>query len=242
MIRLRAFRATDDPETCEKFIEGHTRVLTSVGVTKVTSNKEEWATWDCVFPIVVEDTETGEVLGGARIHAHDGIHPLPVEEATSYMDDQVAPYIADLAKTGVGEVCGLWNSMKVAGMGFGSIFLSRASIALVEQIGLNKLTALCAPYTVKPAKMFGYKVIEKIGNDGTFYYPKLDLLATFMAMHDTTNLPDAYSGERNKVFHLRNQRNAVVEETTRKSTVTMEYALDLNVKNKEQFHMVVQNS
>lgn len=237
MIRLRAFRATDDPETCEKFLEGHTRVLTSVGVTKVTSNKAEWVDWDCVFPIVVEDTETGEVLGGARIHAHDGLHPLPVEEATSYMDDNVVPYIANMAQKGVGEVCGLWNSMKVAGMGFGSIYLSRAAIALVEQIGLNGLTALCAPYTVKPAKMFGYKTIHEIGNDGTFYYPKLDLLATFMAMHDTTSLPDAYSGERNKVFDLRKQRNVVVEEQSRKGEITMEYMLDLKIKDQTQFHI-----
>ncbi len=237
MIRLRAFRAIDDPETCQKFIDGHTRVLSSVGVTKVTSNKDDWASWDCVFPLVVEDVGTGEVLGGARIHAYDGKHPLPIEDATSYMDDKVVPYLQGLSRSGVGEVCGLWNSLKVAGMGFGSIFLSRASVALVEQIGLQKLTALCAPYTVKPARMFGYHVVEEIGNNGTFYYPKLDLLATFMAMEDTISLPNALSSEREKVMSLRQNPLARVVETSRHGTVEIEYDLNLGDQDVKKFHL-----
>lgn len=237
MVRLRAFRAIEDPETCEKFIEGHTRVLHSVGVKKVTSNKVDWMYWGSVFVMVVEDTETGEVLGGARIHAHDGINPLPVQDATSYMDDKVIPYIDECGKTGTGEICGLWNSMKVAGMGFGSVFLSRASVAIVDQIGLNNLLALCAPYTVRPAKIFGYSVVEEIGNNGTFYYPKLDLLATFMVMQDAIAMPDAMSVERDKVLDLRKNPFAVVQETTKVAEVEIKYDLKLTDIPKDTFHI-----
>ncbi len=237
MVRLRAFRAIDDPKACEKFIDGHTRVLTSVGVTKVTSNNVDWMGWSSVFVLVVEDIKTNEVLGGARIHVHDGINPLPVEEATSYMDDKVAPFIAECGKVGVGEICGLWNSIKVAGMGFGSVFLSRASVALISQIGLNKLLALCAPYTVRPAKVFGYHVVEQIGNNGTFYYPKLDLLATFMLMEDAINLPETLPEERDNVLKLRSNPRAVIEEATRVAKIKIEYDLQLNELPKDLFHV-----
>ncbi len=237
MVRLRAFRAIDDPKACEKFIEGHTRVLTSVGVTKVTSNNVDWMYWDSVFVLVVEDIETGEVLGGARIHAHNGRNPLPVEEATSYMDEKVPGFISECGKVGVGEICGLWNSIKVAGMGFGSVFLSRASVAVVDQIGLNQLLALCAPYTVKPAKIFGYHVVEEIGNNGTFYYPKLDLLATFMLMPNAIDLPNTLSSERNNVFKLRETPQAVIVEETRVAQIKIEYDLKLNDYPKDLFHV-----
>ena len=39
-VRLRAFRAIDEPETCARFIEGHTHVLTSIGVTKVSYSRK----------------------------------------------------------------------------------------------------------------------------------------------------------------------------------------------------------
>ena len=53
-LRLRAYRAIDEPEMCELFIKGHTEVLTSIGVTKVTSSKNEWAKNPAVFVIIVE--------------------------------------------------------------------------------------------------------------------------------------------------------------------------------------------
>lgn len=236
MVRLRAFRATDDPETCKKFIEGHTRVLTSVGVTKVTSNKNEWMERDSVFVLVVEDMEQREVLGGARVHAFDYENILPAEEATGYMDDKIAPLIREYASRGCGEICGLWNSRKVAGMGFGSLFLTRAAVSVTNQIGLNSLFALCAPYTVKTAQRFGYEIVTEVGNDGTFYYPKLDLLATFMLLPDTTSLEMARKLEKDKIAQLREQPKIMVSERTKVSTIDIHYDLELKTSDVEEFH------
>lgn len=237
MVRLRAFRATDDVESSQKFIEGHTRVLTSVGVTKVTSNKHEWMERDSVFVLVVEDMEGNEVLGGARIHVYDGEHPLPVEEATGYMDENVKPFIAGYGTKGTGEICGLWNSRKVAGMGFGSVFLTRAAVSLTTQIGINSLFALCAPYTVNTAARFGYEIVKHIGKDGTFYYPKLDLLATFMLLPDTNTLETARKLEKDKISEMRNDPMIVVSERTKISTIDIHYDLQLNIPNLEEFHI-----
>lgn len=236
MVRLRAFRAIDDPQACEKFIEGHTRVLTSVGVTKVTSNKQEWMTRDSVFVLVVEDLDGKEVLGGARIHAFDYDNILPAEEATGYMDEKIAPLVRENAVFGCGEICGLWNSRKVAGMGFGSLFLTRAAVSITNQIGLKSLFALCAPYTVSTAARFGYEIVESVGNNGTFYYPKLDLLATFMLLSNTETLDNARKLEQDKISELRNNPAIIVSERTKVATIDIHYDLNIGMSNNEEFH------
>ncbi|WP_417608272.1 hypothetical protein [Owenweeksia hongkongensis] len=237
MVRLRAFRATEDAESSKKFLEGHTRVLSSVGVTKVTSNKDEWMSRDSVFVLVVEDMEGSEVLGGARINVYDGINPLPIEEATGYMDEKVSPYIKEFGKQGTGEICGLWNSRKVAGMGFGSVFLTRAAVSLTTQIGLNSLFALCAPYTVSTAARFGYHIVKDMGNEGTFYYPKLDLLATFMLLANTNTLEGARKLEQDKIADMRADPKLVVTERTKIAPVDIHYDLQLKINNLEEFHI-----
>ncbi len=88
-IRIRAFRATDDPETCLKFIEGHRRVLSIYGLEKVTTNTDAWMYNPAIFVIVVESLDGQKLYGGARVQAADGIMPLPIEEATGEMDPKV---------------------------------------------------------------------------------------------------------------------------------------------------------
>src|SRR5260221_4479759 len=86
-VRLRAFRAIDDPETCALFVEGHTHVLTSIGVTKVTSSKNEWTTNPAAFVMVVESMDGTKIFGGARVHVAGRSEPLPIEQATGAMDN-----------------------------------------------------------------------------------------------------------------------------------------------------------
>ncbi|MDX5428975.1 MAG: hypothetical protein LPK46_11010 [Bacteroidota bacterium] len=239
MVNLRAFRATDEPETCLKFIEGHQRVLSSIGVKKVTSSTEEWMENPSAFVLVVESEEDGEILGGSRIHAADGKTLLPIETATGYLDPGINDLVKGLSRFGVAEICGLWNSRKVAGMGIGSIYLNRASIAISEQLGLNRLISLCAPYTVEPAKSYGYRVEEGVGNNGTFYYPKLDLIATVMVLDDVRELDHADPNERAKVLELRSQWNQVRHEREARKEVDIRYNLKLENVDPTEFHLKV---
>src|SRR6478735_3532539 len=117
MIRIRAFRALDDPLGCERFLDGHRRVLTSIGIKEVTSAKNDWVKMKSAFVIIVESEDGNHVLGGARIHAADSIHPLPIEEATSYFDTKIFTLVKNKMASGTGEICGLWNSKQAAGMG-----------------------------------------------------------------------------------------------------------------------------
>lgn len=205
MISIRAFRAIDDRIGCERFLEGHRRVLTSIGIKEVASAKAEWMEQKSVFVIIVESEDGTQVLGGARIHAADGINQLPIEEATSIFDEKIFRLVKSKMPEGTGEICGLWNSRQVAGMGIGSMFLTLAAVAIAPHIGLKSLFALCAPYTVEMAQSVGYHIVTEIGNNGTFYYPKLDLLATVMLLENTETLALANENEKSRVLKLRNE-------------------------------------
>lgn len=219
MVKIRAFRSTDHPQLCERFIEGHRRILDAIGVKKVTSSGDEWASNPCSFVILVESSDETRVLGGARVQAADGKTPLPLEDAAGYMDEKVYDLVKTYIPRGTGEVCGLWNSMEVAGMGIGSIFLIRAALALSEQIGLDTMFALCSPYTTRIAGNYGFLVEKSVGNEGTFYYPKIDLLATIVMQKDNENLPNASELETNRIFDLRKKPVQVAQEIARKQQI-----------------------
>ena len=70
------------------------------------------------------------------------------------------------------------DSKEVAGFGIGSLFPSRVAVALATQIGINTFFTLCSPTTVRFKDWIGGQILTDVGNNGTFYYPKIDLLAT----------------------------------------------------------------
>lgn len=227
IVRLRAFRAVDDPVSCQLFLEGHEHVLTSIGVTKVTSSKDEWTRNPAAFVLIVESLDRKKVYGGARIHVAGGTEPLPIEQATGLMDDSVFDLVWQYAQRGTGEGCGLWNSREISGYGIGSIFLTRAAIAIAPQIGIESLFALCAPYTVKLTESVGYQLETSIGNNGTFYYPKLDLVATTMILKDLETLSTASEENRNAIMELRQNQNCVRVEVLRNKEIEIHYDIKI---------------
>lgn len=229
-IRIRAFRAIDDPETCQKFIDGHRTVLEYHGVIKVTSSNNEWAGSPAVFVIVVESMDGSKLYGGARVHAADGITRLPIEDATGYMDDKIYEIVAECAQDGTGELCGLWNSKEVAGLGVGSIFPSVAAVVIAEQIGLKTMFSLCSPATVRFNQWIGSSILKTVGNDGTFYYPKIDLLATAVFLPDADTLENAHPKEREKMLWLRKNLKTVSMERSPFKNISVKVHYDLEIK------------
>jgi hypothetical protein len=222
-VRLRAFRAIDDPETCELFLKGHEQVLTSIGVKKVTSSNDSWMHNPASFVLIVESLDGAHVYGGARVHVAGGSEPLPIEAATMAFDPSIEDHVFEYALRGTGEVCGLWNSRLIAGYGIGSIFLFRAAVAIATQIGLTSLFGLCAPYTLKMAQDVGFEVLYSVGNEGTFYYPKLDLLATAVCNQDIVSMKTAIPEDKEAIFKLRDNLQVVILETLRKKQMTIHY-------------------
>ncbi|MGY3214738.1 hypothetical protein [Mucilaginibacter sp. HD30] len=202
-VRIRAFRAIDEPETCRLFVEGHAEVLSSIGIKKVTSSKHQWTTNPAVFVIVVEDLNSNKVFGGARVHVAGGTEYLPIEQALTELDPSIHALVWQYAQHGSGEICGLWNSNEFKGYGLGTPILIRSGIAMASQLGIKTLFALCAPYTVQPVVNAGMELVDVVGNKGTFYYPKLDLIATAMVLNDLLTLTKANEETYDEIAKMR---------------------------------------
>lgn len=226
MIHIRAFRAVDNEELCGKFIDGHRRVLSSIGINEVTSSTDDWKYNPSSYVIIVESPE-GKTYGGARVQVADGITPLPIEMATGYMDNKIYDIVKKNTPEGTGEVCGLWNSREVAGLGIGSIFLTRSAVTIASLLKLKTLFALCASYTVSMAEQVGYEVERSIGNEGDFYYPKSGFIATAMYLPDVGALSKANSLERERIFDLRNNPAQTFTEKGKRNDVEIHYNLSL---------------
>lgn len=240
-IRIRAFRAIDDPESCLKFIEGHRRVLSIYGIENITSNTNLWMFNRSVFVIVVESLDRQKLYGGARIQAVDGITQLPIEEATSEMDSRIHNVIRKYAQYGTGEVCGLWNSKEVAGLGIGSLFPTRCGLAITNQIGLSSVFSLSSPATVRFNQWMGTRVLTEVGKEGTFYYPKIDLLATACLQEDLLEFKGAHPREREKLLFLRNNPESIVYEKSpfKNVYVNVHYDLTIYSADKEEFKLML---
>lgn len=223
MFKLIAFRAINDPERCMKFIEGHRQVLESIGVKKVTSANDSWVNNPDVIVVIVESDEDGLIYGGARIHKANADYPLPMVEAIEELDSSIKNVIEKDIDAGTGEICGMWNSRKITGMGIGAIFMSKACLALTPKLNLTSLYALFAPVTVKLGLEMGYEILTQVGNNGTFYYPKLDLIATAMKLYDAENLPMTTQEHRDSIFKIRENDTLIIEENYRGRHVKLSY-------------------
>ena len=201
-------------------------MLKIFGITMITSAKLQWMEDPDTYMILVESEDGEKVYGGARIQVAGGSLRLPIEDALTKFDRSIHKLVTDLIPAGTGELCGLWNSREVAGLGIGSIYLSRIGVAITSQLNIKTLFALCAPATVKNAKRVGFSVDTRLGNSGTFYYPKEGLIATAVFLDDIDTLPSADPLEREKILEL---RKMPVQHTIEKSPRELELEIDYNL-------------
>ena len=228
MIQIRTFKAPDDPEACEKFIVGHQKLLEIFGISKITSNRQDWVDDEHTIVILVEDKDTRAVYGGARVQMVSDRFSLPIETAIGKYDSRIYEMInQDQLQGGTCEICGLWNSREVAGMGIGSYILSRVGVAITKQLPVVSLFVLCAPITVKMGLRLGCTVEKELGNDGLFYYPKDDLIATVMRLKNVDDLSLATDVEREKILSLRQDPHQFVVERGPKGSFEVEYNLGI---------------
>jgi len=238
-ISIRAFRAPEDLETCRKYSQGHRKVLSIYGIENITTNTDDWMYNPSIFVIAVESIDREKLYGGARIQAADGIRPLPIEEATCNMDSKILDVVRKYARIGTGEVSGLWNSKEVAGLGIGSLFPTRCGLVITEQIGLSSIFSLSSPATVRFNKWLGSRILTEVGKEGTFYYPKIDLLATACLQDELPTLYKAHPRESEKILFLRNNLQCTVLEKSpfKNIYVNVHYDLRIPSANKEEFHI-----
>lgn len=230
MVRIRAFRAIDDVDSCRKYAQGHENVLRSYNIPVVTSANTDWFYNPNVFVLSVEIAETQQVIGGTKIHvATDLTSVLPFEDALGDMDTKISQLMLPYKLNGTGELCGLWNSKEAAGLGYSVLLteagVAEAGIAFAKQLKLKSLFVLCAPWTVKMTQQAGFTIEESLGNKGTFPYPKPDLLATLLVIKDLERLDNADAIERERIFDLRKNPRQRKTEKGPKGDLDIEYDL-----------------
>jgi len=207
-------------------MDGHMNILKVFGITMITSANTEWFNDPNTYVIIVESKDNDKVLGGARLHVSGGKYNLPIESAVGDLDDSIYRIIKEYEIDGTAELCGLWNSREIAGLGIGSILLTRSTVAVANQLKIKTIWALCAPYTVEMATNVGFKIATFIGDNGTFYYPKDDLLATAVILLDINDLSAAKEDDKNEIIKLReNPKQIKLEKGRRGATYNMEYDL-----------------
>lgn len=230
-IRFRAFRAVDNPELCEKYLQGHVQVLVNYGITNITSNNRDWMKWDTVYCVVAEK-EDGTLVGGIRTQIADGINLLPVEKAVGHLDPNIHNIVRNYIDDGVGELCALWNAKEVAGMGL-SIMLVRAGISILNQINCNTLMGICADYTMKMFKKVGFVVDTTLGDKGDFIYPNENYVARVLGILNAKELSTAEEFDRLKMLDLRqNPEQSCIELGPKELEIEIEYLLLLKSNRK----------
>jgi hypothetical protein len=103
----------------------------------------------------------------------------------------------------------------------------RAGISVITQLNLSSLFALCAPHTLKISVEKGFEVEKSIGNEGTFIYPKLDLIATSIIIKNPLELPLALPDEREIILKLREDPLITRIESSPGKTIEINYNLKL---------------
>ena len=228
-IRIRAFKAINEPHTCFIFIKKHHEILKHYGLEIITSNNNDWANSPNVYVLVAELITTGEMIGGARIHIANEHERLPIEAAVYHMD----PKIVDLIKKysiqgGVGEVCGLWNSLKYKRFGLGKK-LARSAIAVVNQINITSLMAIVGRATLQTCRNIGFVESKILGNNGTFPYPKEDLYAWALGYLNAKTLETAISKDKKIIQELRETPCQIKKEQAGRLKLIIDYQLSIKL-------------
>ncbi|MFD2037137.1 hypothetical protein ACFSKL_20225 [Belliella marina] len=226
-VKIRVVRAISSPADTEKYVNGHFKVLESYGVTKVTSADRSWMNNPNVYLLLVESEDGERMLGGGRVQLRSAGFPLPLEGAIFEKDSRIVKYMERFEDLKVAEYCGLWNSKEVSGYGIGSIYLIRIGVALTSFLDLNCLMAFCSPFTVANSQSVGLRIIEELGDQGTFLYPKEGLIATIMEVEDVRTLERAMPEEKEFIFDLRNNPRQTKLLTSKMGEMEVEFDLNL---------------
>lgn len=223
-----AFRAVDELEACIKFKEGHTSVLKDYGITNITTNNDEWMKNPNMYCIVALSPESNETLGGIRIQISDEQSLLPVEKAIGKMDSRIFDIVGKFRNDGgVGELCALWNSKKVAGMGV-SLLLTRAGISVTNQINIKTLVGICGEYTLTMFERVGFVVDHSLGVNGLFPYPKGEYTARVLGILNSSTLETANEFDKARIRDIRENPNQKCIEIGAKKEIEIKYNLTLN--------------
>ncbi|MCX6189230.1 MAG: hypothetical protein NTW54_06470 [Bacteroidetes bacterium] len=226
MIKIRAFRAIDEPQTCHRFLAGHRKVLEEFNLENISTNTPLWIEHANTYVVIGE--YEGELIGGIRVQIADGNFPLPVEDAVGHYDANIHKLVKKYSDDeGVGELCGLWNSRKLPpNLGI-TVLLSIAAVSVCNQIKIKHLFAIVAGYTLAGARRLGFEIEKSVGNNGEFTYPNSNFVARVLRMNCLT-LTASNAQYKIDILELRENRQLAKKIKAGNMELDSEYNLELN--------------
>lgn len=226
-LRIRTYRAVEEPDTCDRFVFEHRNVLKDYGITNVTTNNEEWMFNPTVICVIAESMQDNRVVGGLRLQISDENNFLPVEQAIGRMDTKIFDLVKNLRDAGgVAELCALWNAKIVAGKGLSPLIV-RAGIAMANQLQVGTLMCICADYTLKMFEKVGFVMHASLGEHGEFPYPNHNYKAKVLGILSTLNFSNADEYERVRMNSLRENPIQHFMEQGLHETIEVDYHLEL---------------
>ncbi len=221
---FRAFRAVEDSESSKAFHDGHTKILTELGIVSLTSSYPIWMEDPNVLVINVTQ-ENGEVVGGIRVHKYDGSFELPIMSAIKDQDSGIVDFIeSKKILSGVAESCGLWNSKKVFGRGL-SPLLARSSVSLTSSFDVNCLVCFSAPYTLKMIKSLGFNEIQSVGENGKLPYPTEKFISSALFIDDIYKIETATPENLERITSLITTPKQIFLESSQGKEIEIDYNL-----------------
>jgi hypothetical protein len=200
-ISIRSFRAIDDLDSCMRFREGHLGVLEAFGF-KLTSSTEEWMFDPGTHVVIIESTDRKITYGGSRLQLLGEKSELPIQSAVGEDVPGLDQFLLD-RKGPIAELCGLWNSVAVAGLGIGSVYSIRSAIALGGLLGYNEMIALCSAFTYRISHKYGFRLVESLGEAGKVFYAGANQYAHITHQPNIIDLTDSDEIERLKICEIR---------------------------------------
>lgn len=234
-IKISVFRAITEKVKCEQYLKGHMQVMIDYNVMKITSYNKSWTLNSSAYVLIAENIDTGEMVGGIRVEVAKGVFPLPIETAIGIMDQRIYDLVKHYAiNGGVGELCGLWNSKSVKGVGI-SFFLTRAAIAIVEQLKVKTMVGICAEYTLKMFTDVGFEINRELGNNGEFPYPDDRYITRSLGILNTETLHSSNAYDKELILDLRKKPIQTRIETGSKGEIDIVYELIVHDIDKSEY-------
>lgn len=201
-FKILAYRAVSEPELCEEYMLGHKKVLTDYGIQNITSNNR-WIENKNMFCIIALNPNDNKMVGGIRIQVADGLFPLPVEDAIGKMDSGIYQRVKYYKEHGgVGELCGLWVSRDIKGVGMAP-YLVRAAIASAINLNFQTMVGICAGYSLKMFNDVGFIIDNSLGEKGAFQYPDERYIAHVVGILNALTLETASAFDKERMIDLR---------------------------------------
>lgn len=240
MIKIRAFRAINEYNTCQAYLKGHMQVLVDYNVMQITSYNQSWVTNPAVYVLIAELEATGEMIGGIRVETTKGDVPLPIETAIGKLDSRIYTVVRKYGlEGGVGELCGLWNSKEVKGLGI-SFFLTRAAISIINQLQFRTLIGICAEYTLQMFTDVGFEIDRTLGNNGEFPYPDDRYITRALGILNAETLETSNPYDKKIMLDLRSKIKQSRTESGKKGDVLVHYDLTVSDIDKRIYKPIIE--